>query len=91
MAIKITLHKYFCELNKLLNMSSVGLITMEIGNPAFLNWNKLGFESHSKRDVILSYYFRYHIYSVAHDLSCICGLISVSVPELINPMGSNLS
>lgn len=72
-------------------MSSVDLIAMEIGNPVFLDWNKLGFKSHSKHDAILSYYFRSHIYSVAQDLFCICGLICVSVPELINPVGSNLS
>lgn len=86
MTIKITLHAYFCEQYKLLNMSSVGLMTMEIESPAFLNWKKLGSKSHSKYDAILSY-FRSHIYSVAQGLSCICG----TMPELINSVESYLS
>lgn len=72
MAVKITLHKYLCELCELLNMSLVDLMTMEIGNPAFLNRDKLESKSHSKHNAILSY-FRSHIYSVAQGLSCICG------------------
>lgn len=68
-------------------MSSVGVITVEIGNPAFLSWNELGSKSHSRHDAILSYYFRTHIYSVAQGLSYNCD----TMPELINAVGSYLS
>lgn len=86
MAIKITLHKYLCELCELLNMSLLDLMTMEIGNPPFLNRDKLESKSHSEHDAILSY-FSSLIYSVAQGLSSLCG----TMLELKNPVGSYLS